>query len=273
MDYKEYIIPKKSGKTRKIVAPDAELKQYQHGELPMLERTFYKELKLHSLEQEDIFHGFLHGKNCITAAIKHIGYTATIMMDISNFFDSVFANNIHCKYKLDAKLFHKDGHAAQGFPSSPLVANIASVPVMAEILQKIRSITSSKTALTIYADDIAISVHDVATIPIIQRIVKRAFNSYGFEINEKKTRVKYADHGYRRILGINVGDDHVRATRKTMRKIRAAKHQAKKCQTAARSAGGLTTWSKCILPRKARTPKVDPEAAKLLNQWQCTPID
>lgn len=251
MEYKEYVIPKKGGKTRKIVAPDAELKTYQRGELRSLEAIFKKESKIHGILDYDLFHGFLHGKNCVTAATKHIGYEATVMMDISNFFDSVFANHISPIYKLDSKLFHREGHAAQGFPSSPMVANIAAVPVMAEIAMKVRSLEAD-AAITIYADDVTISVNNRAVIPIVQRIVKRAFNTHGFTINERKTRVKYAKHGYRRILGVNVGDYGVRATRKTMRKIRAARHQSKKSIHAARSCGGLMTWSQCILPRKAR---------------------
>ena len=257
MEYKEYVIPKKNGKTRKIVAPDDELKAFQRSKLKRLEDIFKREVKKQGLPN-DIFHGFLHAKNCVTAARMHIGYKATVMMDISNFFDSVFANHIHPKYKLDSKLFHKEGHAAQGFPSSPMIANIAAIPVMVEIREKIFEVYGPHAAITIYADDVTISVNDVDSIPVIQRIVKRAFNSYGFYINEKKTRVKYAEHGYRRILGVNVGNDHIRATRKTMRKIRAAKHQASadinsaERLRASRSAGGLVTWSKCILPRKAR---------------------
>ena len=251
MEYKEYIIPKKGGKTRKIVAPDEELKAYQRGELRRLEDIFKKESKLHGIVDYDLFHGFLHAKNCVTAATKHVGYKATIMMDISNFFDSVFANHINPAYKLDRRLFHRDGHAAQGFPSSPMVANIAAIPVMAEIVQKVRSLEKG-AAITIYADDVTISVNNPAVIPVVQRIVKRAFNLHGFTINEKKTRVKYAEYGYRRILGVNVGETGVRATRKTMRKIRAARHQSKQSIHAARSCGGLMTWSRCILPRKAR---------------------
>ena len=271
MKYKEYVIPKKSGKTRKIVAPDDELKQFQRNRLRRLESIFNKEIKAQDLP-DNVFHGFLHARNCVTAAQRHVGYKATIMMDISNFFDSVYANHIHPKYKLDAKLFHKEGHAAQGFPTSPMIANIAAIPVMVEIVEKVNQVVSTDNVITIYADDVSISLNNVESIPLVQKIVKRAFNSHGFTINEKKTRVKYSSHGYRRILGINVGDDHIRATRKTMRKIRAAKHQASHNKTAARSAGGLTTWSKCLLPRKARPPRIDMLTIKKMSQWGTIPV-
>jgi hypothetical protein len=249
MHYKEYVIPKKGGKTRKIVAPDDELKAFQQGNLKRLENIFYTEVTKYKLQDQDIFHGFLHGKNCVTAAKKHIGFNYTVMMDIAHFFDSVFANHIDPKYQLDSKLFHHEGHAAQGFPSSPLVANIASVPVLAAIHERLFALFREKFAITIYADDVAISCNDELLSPTIQRIVTEEFNMSGFIINQKKTRVRYAKHGYRRILGINVGITDIRATRKTMRKIRAAKHQAKRGSVhAGRSAGGLVTWSKCIPP-------------------------
>lgn len=65
-----------------------------------------------------------------------------------------------------------------------------------------------------------------------------------FKINRNKTRVRSSVAGYRKILGINVGDDHIRATRKVMRKIRAADHQGN-----FHSKGGLSSWSKCYLPK------------------------
>ena len=49
------------------------------------------------------------------------------------------------------------------------------------------------------------------------------------------------------ILGINVGNDHIRASRETMRKIRAADHQGN-----FHSKGGLTTWSKNLVPKALR---------------------
>ena len=253
MDYKEYVIPKKNGKTRKIVAPDEELKAYQRGWLMELEKIFHIECRKHGIAGLDMFHGFLHGKNCITAAHKHIGYSCSLMMDISNFFDSVFINHIHPDYNLDPMLFHRDGYAAQGFPSSPMVANIAAVQVMAMIYSELKAaLPYTGFAITIYADDVTVSLTDDDYTHVVQRIVTRAFNDHSFVINERKTRIKYAKYGWRRILGVNVGEHGVRATRKTMRKIRAAKHQAQNEKRAARSAGGLVTWSKCILPKKAR---------------------
>lgn len=256
--YVEHEIPKKNGKIRKIVAPSEELKKHQRGYLPKLEKFFKKELDVHDLKDKDIFHGFIPGKNCVTAAKKHIGYQMTMMLDIKHFFDSVQFNFLPREYNLPQTLFHKEGYAAQGFPSSPMVANIAIVRVMADIYQRIKDLTRGDFMLTIYADDIQISLNNTQYLKAIESIVERAFFDNGYLINEKKTRVRFSKHGYRRILGVNVGDIDIRATRKTMRRIRAAKYQGgiatkigKKAALKARqSAGGLVTWSQCKLPNK-----------------------
>jgi len=252
MKYKEYIIPKKNGKIRKIVAPDNELKKFQKGYIKKLEAIFKIERAKYKLPKS-IIHGFIKQRNCVTAAKEHIGFEYTVMMDISNFFDSVHINHIPPEYKLDWKLFHKEGYAAQGFPSSPMVANIATVPVMSKINNELKQITS-EFAITIYADDIFISANDDTLIPKIREIITTIFNAFGFNINENKTRIKFSKYGYRRILGVNVGTHKIRATRKTMKKLRAAKYQAinKLNKKAHMSAGGLKTWSKCLLPKSMR---------------------
>ena len=66
-----------------------------------------------------------------------------------------------------------------------------------------------------------------------------------FKIHSNKTRIRYAKYGYRKILGINVGDNDIKTTRKIMRKIRAANHQEN-----GPSLGGLITWSKLYEPKK-----------------------
>jgi ribosomal protein L19E len=102
-------------------------------------------------------------------------------------------------------------------------------------------------ALTIYADDIQISTDLESSHQIKELVIDMVLDlatRYGFAINHSKTRILYAKYGYRRILGINVGDTETRATRKTMKRIRAARHQGNHT-----SLGGLVTWSQNRLPR------------------------
>jgi len=241
--YTEVEIPKKNNKVRKIVIPSKDLKSYQKGELSRLYVEFHKRVKEYKLQE--VFHGFVPYRNCVSAAQMHVGFNSTVVMDIQNFFDSV-TREMLADVSTNSRFFHADGYCAQGFPTSPILANIAIIPMMAEIKRKLKAIFP-QFALTIYADDIQISTNLSDKRMIKHYVIDQLtliIEKYGFQINHNKTHIKLAKYGYRRILGINVGNDHIRATRKTMRKIRAARHKRNNS-----SLGGLTTWSRCLPPR------------------------
>ena len=258
LSYRDFLIPKKNGKPRRISAPSKELLKYQHNLMPGLYAYHMKRER--ELNCENIQHGFIPNRNCVTAATQHIGFKHTIIMDLSNFFDSVNTSFFPKTITRYSHLFHKEGHCAQGFATSPILANIASLPMVNEIKQYLSSAhieavnnmnrlepgcDYTSHAFTIYADDLQFSTNCTKLLkPIIETVTSIA-ESHGFKINRNKTRVRNAVNGYRRILGINVGADHIRATRKTMRKIRAADHQGN-----FHSKAGLTTWSLCKFPLK-----------------------
>ena len=241
MSYRTFKVPKKSGGFRLVASPSAGLKLKQKKETAYLEKIF-RNILWANPDIHQVPHGFMTGRGATTAARRHIGFNSTIMMDISDFFDSVHIDMLPDSVK-NPIFFNQQGYCMQGFPSSPMVANIALVPVMKEIQQYLAEI-EEKFAFTIYADDIAISINS-ENHENIKEFVKNVLEKHNFKVNLKKTRVKYAKFGYRRILGINVGDDHIRATRKTMKKIRAARYQKN-----GSSLGGLTTWSRCIVSKK-----------------------
>lgn len=244
MTYRDFEIPKKNG-FRKISAPSPALLRAQRDLMPDLNMALNVISTQYNVSE--IIHGFRYNHNCITAAQKHIGYETTLMMDISNFFNSI--NRKHFMYydiTIPNICFHKQGYTAQGFATSPILANIAIIPALREIKDMISQYTDD-FAFTIYADDIQISTNmpDVEfQIKVLSIQVTEILKKYGLEINNHKTRIAYAKYGYRRILGVNVGKTEVTATRKIRRRIRAARHQQN-----GPSLGGLITWSQCRLPR------------------------
>ena len=143
-----------------------------------------------------------------------------------------------------------DGYLAQGFATSPMLATLAILPTLKTLKTELNR--KYQAVITCYADDIQVSFnlsggdqdtgYDIEME--IRKFVEQEFGKLGLKINHKKTRVRYAKFGYRRVLGVNVGDDHIRATRKTMRKIRAAAHQGN-----GRSLGGLRNWANCPMPK------------------------
>ena len=252
LSYRDFAILKKNGKSRKISAPSRDLLKYQRNLMPFLEKEHKKLEKLHNVEW--VQHGFIKDRNCVTAARQHIGFRYTICMDLSDFFDSCNTSHFEDNIKRYKHLFHKKGYCAQGFASSPILANIASLHMIKQINHWLLNAhienefeEMTKYAFTIYADDIQISTNDKSKIKQIIDSVMTFADHNGFKINKNKTRVRCSKAGYRKILGINVGNDHIRASRKTMRKIRAAGHQGN-----FHSKGGLTTWSKNLLPKALR---------------------
>ena len=242
MRYTEHEIPKKGGKVRKIVSPDDDLKEYLRSKLKGLFKYYRQYAKMFGV-LEDI-HGFVPGKNCKSAASLHIDYPLTIMMDISAFFDSVTRSHIPSSSLVTDEMFHKEGYAAQGLPTSPMLANISIVPIISRIKYRfLKEFGWSTYSLTVYADDLQISLtsENVDDISKAIEIVTQEFNKKSFRINKSKTRVRRASNGYRRILGINVGLEGLKATRSTRRKMRAAKHQDKM-----QSYGGHLSWSNHI---------------------------
>ena len=258
--YRDFSIPKKNGKPRLISTPDRGLKKKQRMLLPMLYRI-HRKLVI-DMKLQDIQHGFIPGKNCVTAAQKHIGFRYTTQLDISDFFNScrkdIHFRGMHQILRYKNTLFHNNGYCAQGFVTSPILANIASLNVISAIKEKLinlfesadmeRQTNSPKFAFTMYADDIQISYNDKSLKKEIIQIVENEFSICGFEINKKKTRTRNAICGFRKILGINVGDESIRGSRKTMRKIRAADHQGNY-----HSKGGLQSWANCHKPKRLNT--------------------
>lgn len=254
MTYHEFKILKKNGKTRNIVNPSDALKRYQRSQAPAL----YKHFLAQAGTIADCFHGFIPKRNAVTGARKHIGFKTTIMFDLVAFFDNVYYEHVtDAGVLLNAKnqtyLFHKDGYAAQGFPSSPMIANIAAIPLIKDLDSWLAGkFGKTNYCLTIYADDIQISFNDElkATWQEVRDTVYTKATDYRFEINPRKTRVRFAKYGARKILGLNVTDTDVIATRRTNRKTRAVAHQVSYDGTKGQVLGGLRTWQKCVLPKR-----------------------
>lgn len=255
LTYRDFLIPKKNGKPRRISAPSKDLLRYQRRLLPFLVK--YHQNKTKELNINHIQHGFIPNRNCVTAASMHIGLKYTICMDLSNFFDSCNKPMFDKEITKHKSLFHKEGYCAQGFATSPILANIASIEFVYQLNKELKELHNSgstnqesqrvgydKYVFTIYADDIQISTNNRFLIKDIINLVELKAKQNAFSINKNKTRVRSSESGYRKILGINVGYDHIRATRHTMRRIRAADHQGN-----FHSCGGLTAWSRCYYPK------------------------
>lgn len=258
-------------KTRNIFIPDTLTKRFYRQLLPELYRIHDK------IALKSVAHGFLPGLSCVSQAISHIGYEYTLSLDIKDFFDSVRKEHLE-KYidteKLDYLLI--DGAPRQGLPTSPILANIALVDVDKKLNQSLsllnfdnksdtnqciagqiltladlgllpNSVQGKSFVYTRYADDISISVNDPKVISNVINIVRDVFSNSGFNLNEAKTKVLSAKNGLRIICGVGVSSNDIHITRKTKKKIRAARHQKHYS-----SLLGLYAWMNSIRKKKRR---------------------
>jgi len=252
MAYREFKIRKRNGKFRRICAPDKKMLQYQRSKLNQL-TTKFKSIE-RSVFRDEVFHGFIKGRNCVTAAIKHIGYRHTLTLDISNFFDSVMFDRLNNQYgnildSIDKKqVTHEDGSLAQGFATSPILASLYLIPAIRE-LQDVANSIFKDSVITVYADDIQVSFNEDSydLMNLFVSFAKVTMKKWGLEINPRKTRIRHAKYGNRCILGIQVGENAIFPHRKLKKKIRAARHQNN-----GPSLGGLITSAKLLLPRHLR---------------------
>lgn len=230
-------IPKGNG-FRQIYVPSESFKKRLRKCLPTLLDIFYI-----NQAHPNACHAFLPNRNCITNAEQHIGFDYNLSIDILNFFDSI--KPWHVQNKVPQNIINEcfiKGAPRQGLPSSPLISNIALIDVDNEIISRVSKFTND-FAYTRYADDIAISVNCSHLIYKAKFIVKEVLSNHGFNICRKKTKVQAVFNGRLIITGVGVDKDGIYPTRKTLKKIRAASHQANES-----SYRGLVEWSKCKLP-------------------------
>ena len=249
LSYREFTIKKRNGKHRRICAPSKDLLAYQREQLPRLGASF--QLREYATFGKEIFHGFVPGRNCVTAANQHIGYAHTIGLDISNCFDSIKYITIP-EVDLSAISYyaHRDGTLAQGFATSPMFANIYLLEPIKQLIDFLDVFMPQQHSVTVYADDIQISIKHPTSYYNLNTIIDMTtaiFSTFDLTINKKKTRIHHAKFGNRRILGIQVGDSTLNPNRRLRKKIRAARHQHN-----GPSLGGLVTASRLLLPKSRR---------------------
>lgn len=251
-----------SGKYREVYSPAAQTKVIFRTLIPFLNGVFSK------IEHDKVAYGFIPKRSCVEQAKQHIGYQYTISLDIKNFFDNITPDLVkeHIDDDLISLLF-LNGAPRQGFPTSPVISNIAFNIIDLEISKFLDSAliekaseqykgspiafaalkrrqTYGKTVLyayTRYADDLSISVNNPDVFDIVINGLESILRKFGFELNEKKTKILYAKNGRRIICGVGVDDRGIYPTRKTLKKIRAATHQERFS-----SLLGLRAWAYSI---------------------------
>lgn len=214
LQYREKIIPKRSGGERILSMPSATLKYAQRWVLDNI---------LATMHVSDYATGFCRKKSILTNAEFHLNKECVINVDIENFFPSITFDQVfriffyygytkEVSYILTSLCVYKNS-LPQGSPASPCLANIVCLKLDKRLSELSKSFKSSYTR---YADDITISgkrgISDC--IPIVKHIL----NEEGFLINEKKTRVAYK-HERQEVTGLVVNNERPKVSRKYCKQL------------------------------------------------------
>lgn len=242
-------IPKKNGSFRTVVVPSKGLKKFLRFFVPQFEALCLL------LDRGEVMQGFLPGRSPVTNAMRHIGYKYSVCFDLEDFFDHVTyakLRTVETGYHSNRVNLHwnwfnflHDDVAFQGLPTSPLLANIAAVPLDRSIgyeIEYCQKLFGDRLVYTRYADDLTISCDSEQSVRKLLHRIPYLCKESGFPVNAKKTHVQKASSGRRIITGVAVDDKGVYPTRKMKRKLRAAEHKRTK------SACGLREWVKTKPP-------------------------
>lgn len=236
MSVHEILIPKGNGQFRRICIPDARTKRRMREALPgLLADTA-------ALLANEHVQGFMPGRSPVTNALLHVGFEYSLCMDLKDFFDSVTFGHLGHAPALGPYLHNN--RAAQGLPTSPLLANYGARGFDKLVLAVVEQ---RGGVYTRYADDITYSCDSLDAIHAAHATVAEAAAACKFTVNGSKTHIQCATAGRRIITGVAVDRDGIYPTRATLRKLRAARHNG---HTAA--ARGLAEWAALKPPNLVR---------------------
>lgn len=168
--------------------------------------------------------GFTHGRNIAYNAKFHLNKKYVLNIDICNFFENIQYTSIVSAFEklglnnsfsvilADIVTYYKT--LVAGYNTSPLIANMVCENMDAEIKALCDSYNITYTR---YADDLSFSGDTVECIDSIKSILHK----YGFNINERKTRI-YKKGGPQFVTGLTVVDSQQpRIPRKIKKGLRA----------------------------------------------------
>lgn len=235
--YRKIKLSKKNGKFRNIYIPDKAYKKHLKTLLlPLL--MIYNKHRIYHCD-----HAFFKGHNCVTNASQHIKARFVLSLDIKDFFDSITLKNLENYITEDISYFtFIDSRLPQGYPTSPYLANIYMIEFDRMLIDSVKSFDRS-IIYSRYADDLTFSFDNKNNKDFIISEVIKLCHYFGFKLNNKKVKLQDKNNGRAIITGVGVSYYNVHPTRKTLKKLRAARHQCNEQQIS-----GLAEWASCKLP-------------------------
>src|SRR5262245_22800337 len=260
--YRLFTLPKRSGGTRQILAPDDRLKEVQRRIL----RRLLRRLRCHPAAA-----GFERGWSIVTNALPHAGKPVVVRLDLKNFFPSTRAHRVRKYFRkigwnreaawLLARLCTHQGGLPQGAPTSPRLSNLVNCRLDARLAglaaysgprhyrnprtgERIRA-TENRIGVTYtrYADDLTFSfdADDAKAIHDLIWRVRRIVAQEGYELHLRKKFQIRRRHQRQVVTGLVV-NDRVDLPRTTRRWLRAVEHRLARSGRATLTPAQLAGW-------------------------------
>lgn len=168
-------------------------------------------------------HGFVKNRNISSNAAKHLSKKYILSVDIKDFFESISTETIkeqliNIGFNENAALWISkittlNNSLAQGFNTSPVIANIVSKLLDEQLI----NYCGDKIEYTRYADDLYFSSNEIK--PSVSEITK-IIQDYGFKLNDEKTKLMIRGRN-QYVTGLTVFDsNYPRVSKKIKRNIR-----------------------------------------------------
>ena len=213
--YKTFEIPKRNKGTRKICAPNEELKLLQ-GRLANLLQNCINEINTFNNFKDQISHGFKPNRSIKTNARQHRNKRYVFNIDIENFFGTINFGRVRGFFIKDknfalhekvatiiSQIACHEGALPQGSPCSPIISNLIGHVLDIHL---VKLAAKNGCIYTRYADDLTFSTnlkkfpeqiatrvnsppHTWETGNELNKIISKS----GFSLNPKKTRMQYHD--------------------------------------------------------------------------------
>jgi len=215
--YRSFVIPKRNGGERQILAPRTFLKAVQYYILRFV---------LKNQPVSGFATGFVRGKGIVHNARLHTGAPFLLNVDLTNFFGSITSIQVREEFlKIGfpiatadtlTKLCTYGGSLPQGAPTSPALSNL----VFAELDQEISVLSANKGLIySRYADDLTFSGLRLIPRQFVSEL-DRLLMARGLALNPGKTRFAGPTQAkYVTGLVVNVRPQVDRRTRRTLRAI------------------------------------------------------
>ncbi len=258
-NYYRFDIPKKSGGTRHIAAPKAQLKAAQKQILEQI---------LQKIEVSDLSHGFIKSRSVLTSAKSHhTSPDLLINIDLENFFPTItfervrglyqsfgysgyiasllamlctYCERIPLEIKGEIKYIKtSDRILPQGSPASPMITNIICRNMDKRIYGLCKKLGVTYTR---YADDMSFSyIGDTDNFAIGDFLssIHQIIEAEGFHMKKEKTHI-LRKNNRQYITGIVINNEEIGVPKKWVKILKASIHNAQKLKDSGGSVSNTT---------------------------------